>query len=498
MRMIRRMHPRLIAAAVALIALPLFSVQALAQIAAGQSKFLGSTVHSTPPELKWTTYWNQETPENDGKWGSVEATQGVFTFTNLDADYNFAIANGFKFKFHNLVWGAQQPSWLTSLSQAQQLAAVQTWISTVGARYPKTWAVDVVNEPIHTPPSYMAALGGSGTTGWDWVINAFTMARAAFPNSMLLINEFGTEQEPTTRATYLQIVALLKARGLIDGIGVQGHYFNLDNMSPTDVQTALDSYATAGLPVYISELDMTGQGSASGTDAGQLAEFQSLFPVIWNHPAVQGVTTWGYIVGQTWHTGTGLLNTDGTERPALTWLKGFVAGTTQLAIAATPATLNIVAGGASASDTLSISGATGAVTLTASNVPAGVTVTFSPNLDGHLYDDGVGCQHGGGGNQLPYHDHRDLRNSEGEHDCDAERDRQCAAPTPRWLSRRLYDQKPMEHRPPSGTVDQQYVDCTYERLETDVVVCQRADHHSVVERSGDAVRRECDGEKPKL
>jgi endo-1,4-beta-xylanase len=379
MRMIRRMHPRLIAAAVALIALPLFSVQALAQIAAGQSKFLGSTVHSTPPELKWTTYWNQETPENDGKWGSVEATQGVFTFTNLDADYNFAIANGFKFKFHNLVWGAQQPSWLTSLSQAQQLAAVQTWISTVGARYPKTWAVDVVNEPIHTPPSYMAALGGSGTTGWDWVINAFTMARAAFPNSMLLINEFGTEQEPTTRATYLQIVALLKARGLIDGIGVQGHYFNLDNMSPTDVQTALDSYATAGLPVYISELDMTGQGSASGTDAGQLAEFQSLFPVIWNHPAVQGVTTWGYIVGQTWHTGTGLLNTDGTERPALTWLKGFVAGTTQLAIAATPATLNIVAGGASASDTLSISGATGAVTLTASNVPTGVTVTFSPN-----------------------------------------------------------------------------------------------------------------------
>ncbi len=380
MRTICRMHPRLLVAAVALISLPLFSMQALAQIAAGQSKFLGSTVHSTPPELKWTTYWNQETPENDGKWGSVEATQGVFTFTNLDADYNFAITNGFKFKFHNLVWGSQQPTWLSSLSQAQQLAAVQTWISTVGARYPKTWAVDVVNEPIHTPPPYMAALGGAGTTGWDWVINAFTMARAAFPNSLLLINEFGTEQEPTTRATYLQIVSLLKARGLIDGIGVQGHFFNLDSMSPTDVQTALDSYATAGLPVYISELDMTGQGSASGTDAGQLAEFQSLFPVIWNHPAVQGVTTWGYIVGQTWHTGTGLLNADGTERPALTWLKGFVSGTTtQLSVTATPATLSVVAGGASASDTVSISGATGAVTLTASNVPAGVTVTFGPN-----------------------------------------------------------------------------------------------------------------------
>jgi len=179
----------------------------------------------------------------------------------------------------------------------------------------------VVNEPINTPLPFKAALGGNGSTGWDWVINSFQMARRAFPNAKLLINEYGTEQNATSRATYLQIIGLLRNRGLIDGVGVQAHFFNLDNMTASQLQTALNSYATSGLPIYISELDITGGGS----DAGQLAKYQQLFPVLWGHSAVQGITTWGYIVGQTWHDGTGLVNSNGTERPAMTWLKGFVA-----------------------------------------------------------------------------------------------------------------------------------------------------------------------------
>ncbi len=166
-----RLRTRLLAAAFSFTALVLLSPQAPAQIAAGQTKFLGSTTTGAS-QATFSKYWNQITPENEAKWGSVQgSSQTTFNWAPLDAIYNFAQTAGFKFKFHNLIWGAQQPSFLSSLSQAQQLAAIQTWISTAGARYPKTWAVDVVNEPIHTQPSYMAALGGAGTTGWDWVIN---------------------------------------------------------------------------------------------------------------------------------------------------------------------------------------------------------------------------------------------------------------------------------------------------------------------------------------
>ena len=61
------------------------------------------------------------------------------------------------------------------------------------------------------------------------------------------------------------------------------------------------------------------------SEAGQLANYQNAFPVYWNHPAVAGITLWGYVEGQTWSTGTGLLNSNGTERSAMTWLKSFLA-----------------------------------------------------------------------------------------------------------------------------------------------------------------------------
>src|ERR1700737_532824 len=184
MKTIRMIRAQLLAAALSLVALMMLPTHVEAQIAAGKSKFLGSTIGSSVPS-NFSTYWNQVTPENAGKWGSVEGTRGVFNWGPLDTVYNFAQQRGYKFKAHNLVWGAQFPGWITSLSQSQQLAEIQKWISMYGQRYPNTWAVDVVNEPIHTPPPFAAALGGNGSTGWDWVITAFPLARKHFPHATL-------------------------------------------------------------------------------------------------------------------------------------------------------------------------------------------------------------------------------------------------------------------------------------------------------------------------
>ena len=37
----------------------------------------------------------------------------------------------------------------------------------------------------------------------------------------------------------------------------------------------------------------------------QLAAFQRVFPVFWEHPAVKGVTIWGYVRGFHWRNNTG-------------------------------------------------------------------------------------------------------------------------------------------------------------------------------------------------
>jgi chitodextrinase len=222
-------------------------------------------------------------------------------------------------------------------------------------------SIDVVNEPIKTSMPFKAALGGDGATGWDWVITSFQLARQYCPNAKLLINEYGTENDPPVRATYKAIIQLLKDRGLIDGIGIQAHYFNIDNMNGSAVTSMLNDYATLGLDVWVSELDIV----ANNTDAGQLAKYQDVFPAFWTHNSVKGITLWGYIVGQVWREGTGLISQSGVERPALTWLKGYVAGsgTPDTTPPATPAGLV-----ASATTSSSV-----ALTWTASTDNVGVT-----------------------------------------------------------------------------------------------------------------------------
>ena len=44
-----------------------------------------------------------------------------------------------------------------------------------------------------------------------------------------------------------------------------------------------------GLPIHITELDIPGND-----DPVQLANYQRIFPVFWEHPAVAGITLWGY------------------------------------------------------------------------------------------------------------------------------------------------------------------------------------------------------------
>jgi endo-1,4-beta-xylanase len=75
-------------------------------IADGQSKFLGCA-WSSKQSTDFTELWNQVTPENGGKWGSVEGTRNVMGWTEMDASYNLAKNNGIPFKQPGSVgWGA--------------------------------------------------------------------------------------------------------------------------------------------------------------------------------------------------------------------------------------------------------------------------------------------------------------------------------------------------------------------------------------------------------
>lgn len=295
-------------------------------LATNHSKYLGG-IHSPSQLPNFLAYFNQVTPENAGKWGAVEAQRDVMNWAGLDAAYDFAKQNGLPFKLHTLIWGNQQPAWIETLPPEEQLAEIEEWFAAVAERYPDLDQIEVVNEPLHDPPTqagngggnYAEALGGAGATGWDWILTSFRMAREHFPTSELLLNEFSVINSAADLQRYIEIVELLQAEDLIDGVGEQGHAFTTRGDTAM-MARSLDALAELGLPLYITELDIDGP-----TDAIQLADYQRLFPLFWEHPAVAGITLWGYLPGH-WRTAQGafLALADGSERPALVWLREYL------------------------------------------------------------------------------------------------------------------------------------------------------------------------------
>jgi endo-1,4-beta-xylanase len=201
-----------------------------------------------------------------------------------------------------------------------QRSEVEEWIRLFCQRYPDTQLIDVVNEPPpHTTPPYTAALGGAGSSGYDWIVQAFKWARQYCPSSILIMNDYNTIEYANDNSHFIDIVNRIKAAGAsIDAVGAQAHAAY--SMSTSTVQMYLDKLASStGLPVYISEYDIN-----LADDTQQKNVMQSQFTMFWNDSNVKGITLWGYIVGQTWETNTGLMTSSGTMRPAMSWLMQFL------------------------------------------------------------------------------------------------------------------------------------------------------------------------------
>jgi len=287
---------------------------------------------TTPPELHkfagnidtrnsirddFATYWDQFTPENAGKWGSVQRQEGSFSWNSLDAMYDYCADNNIIFKEHCFVWGSQQPSWVNN-NNAEN--AVKEWMSAFCERYPNTLIIDVVNEPPpHTTPAYKNGIGGDGQSGWDWIANAFKWAHEACPNAILLLNDYNNiEYSNDTRHTIDIVKAIQGVDAPIDAVGCQSHATT--NSSAGSLESAINSIADqTGLPVYITEYDL-----GIGDDNQQRQVMESQFTMFWNNENVKGVTYWGYIEGATWRSNTGLMSSDGQMRPAMTWLMDFL------------------------------------------------------------------------------------------------------------------------------------------------------------------------------
>ena len=296
-----------------------------AQLSSNPDKFLGNITTRYQMDAgggvdPYYKLWNQVTPENESKWGSVEGTRGSFNW-GCDTPFNYAKKYGFTYKFHAFVWGAQYPNWFTSsLSISERYKAIVTWFDAVKKKYPELPMIDVVNEAVgmhqQGNPLMKESLGGGGKTGYDWLIRAFEMAYERYPDAILIYNDFNTFQHDTN--SYLELVRTLRDFGApIDAYGNQSH--DVDDISVEKLTSSMKTLNDGlKMPMYITELDIN-----VADDNKQKKQYESIFPIMWEAEQCAGVTIWGYIHGATWVDNSGIIK-NGKDRPAMTWLREYM------------------------------------------------------------------------------------------------------------------------------------------------------------------------------
>ena len=311
----------------------MFSLGTMAQLSTNPDKFLGNITTGWPGSMdyngfKYSEYWNQVTPENGTKWGTVEGTRNSYYWSGADPAFKYAKEHGFPFKFHCLVWGSQYPNWIKNLSAKDRYKAIEKWMDKVKSKYPDLELIDVVNEAIdgHQADTYLMreALGGNGETGYDWIIKAFEMAHERWPNAILIYNDFNTFNWNTDQ--FIDLVRTLRDAGApIDAYGCQAH--DLGGVSQNTFKSVMAKIQDAlKIPMYITEYDI-----GDTNDSNQKWNYQQHFPVMWEADYCAGVTLWGWMYGNTWiddkNTGekgiSGIIKNK-KERSALTWLREYM------------------------------------------------------------------------------------------------------------------------------------------------------------------------------
>ena len=296
-----------------------------AQLSSNPDKFLGNITTRYQMDAgggvdPYYKLWNQVTPENESKWGSVEGTRGSFNW-GCDTPFNYAKKYGFTYKFHAFVWGAQYPNWFSnSLSISERYKAIVTWFDAVKKKYPELPMIDVVNEAVgmhqQGNPLMKESLGGGGKTGYDWLIRAFEMAYERYPDAILIYNDFNTFQHDTN--SYLELVRTLRDFGApIDAYGNQSH--DVNDISVDKLKSSMKTLNDGlKMPMYITELDID-----VADDNKQKKQYEDIFPIMWEAEQCAGVTIWGYIHGATWVSNSGIIK-NGKDRPAMTWLREYM------------------------------------------------------------------------------------------------------------------------------------------------------------------------------
>ena len=281
--------------------------------------------------------FNALTAENCMKPMFMQPNEGEYFFKASDYCVDFAEANSMALVGHTLVWHAMTADWFFKDEAGQlpsrelMLERMRTHIDTVVGRYKGRipyW--DVVNEAVLYQGAGNSAVFRESpwfkAIGEDYIELAFRHTHAVDPDAKLYYNDYNMVKKEKVDFV-LEMVSGMRAKGVpIHGVGMQGHWM-LEWPSLSDIEYALRTFADAGIPVSITELDITvlpdppSHSGANVTDDVEYAEkynpysqsipaevlqkqadrYQEIFELFLKYKSnIERVSFWGTSDSQSW------------------------------------------------------------------------------------------------------------------------------------------------------------------------------------------------------
>lgn len=246
---------------------------------------------------------------------------------------NYCQKNNIPVRVHTLVWHSQTPDWFFKVGYASDgewvdketmLKRMENYIKAyfeeLTSLYPDIdfYACDVVNEAWMEDgtPRKPGEQGSSGSSNSAWVQvfgdnsfiePAFTYARKYAPEGCkLYYNDYNEYMDGKMNAI-IEMATDLKAKGLIDGIGMQSHLDvrqSLDAAFPSVsmYNRALDKYAELGLDIQVTELDATTPENPTEADFKVQSDYyKGIWDSIYAHKDyISAVVIWGVTDDTSW------------------------------------------------------------------------------------------------------------------------------------------------------------------------------------------------------
>jgi endo-1,4-beta-xylanase len=276
-----------------------------------------------PDSLLLVTHFNSLTAENAMKMGPLHPAEDRYNWGPADSIVDFAVKHGMKMRGHTLVWHSQAPGWIFRDAEGKQvskevlLQRMKDHITTVVTRYKgKIYAWDVVNEVIADDSGFYRNSPWYQICGEDFIIKAFQWAHEADPDALLFYNDYNTENPKKREKIYTMVKKLVDAKVPIHGVGLQGHYNIYDSSLAKELPASIEKFASLGLKVQVTELDISVYPSENGRrrkrpdesdeftpemERKQIEQYKTVFNAFLKYrDQLTGVTFWNVSDRQSW------------------------------------------------------------------------------------------------------------------------------------------------------------------------------------------------------